>query len=73
MNETIRQVAHQHLDGTEITPNLLNLIEVAIRAYDPCLSCATHATGKMPLVIETWDHNGQIAHRLARSSNGQLQ
>ena len=34
---------------------LLNHIEVAIRAYDPCLSCATHALGKMPLTVELRD------------------
>jgi NAD-reducing hydrogenase large subunit len=49
MNEAIRQVARQHLDGHEPTEGLLNHIEVAIRAFDPCLSCATHALGKMPL------------------------
>ena len=49
MNEAIRTVATQYLDGHEITEGLLNHIEVAIRAYDPCLSCATHALGQMPL------------------------
>ncbi|MFH0864748.1 MAG: hypothetical protein V1904_01035 [Bacteroidota bacterium] len=34
-----------------------NAVEVAIRAYDPCLSCATHALGKMPLDIKLFDHN----------------
>jgi NAD-reducing hydrogenase large subunit len=52
MNEAIRQVARQYLDGRETTEGLLNHIEVAIRAFDPCLSCATHALGKMPLVVE---------------------
>jgi NAD-reducing hydrogenase large subunit len=35
-----------------ITEGMMNAVEVAIRAYDPCLSCATHALGKMPLIIE---------------------
>jgi coenzyme F420-reducing hydrogenase alpha subunit len=43
MNEAIREVAREHLDGHEPTEALLNHIEVAIRAFDPCLSCATHA------------------------------
>ena len=51
MNESIRQVASSYLDGNQLTESLLNQIEVAIRAYDPCLSCATHAIGKMPLEI----------------------
>ena len=42
MNESIRQVASTYLDGNKLTEPLLNQIEVAIRAYDPCLSCATH-------------------------------
>jgi NAD-reducing hydrogenase large subunit len=55
MNEAVRQVAREHLCGREITEGLLNHIEVAIRAYDPCLSCATHALGKMPLEVELLD------------------
>jgi NAD-reducing hydrogenase large subunit len=48
-----------YIDGVpEITEGLLNRIEVAIRAYDPCLSCATHALGKMPLKVSLFDHNG---------------
>ena len=47
MNEAVRTVALQHLDGREITEGLLNHVEVAIRAYDPCLSCATHALGRI--------------------------
>ena len=46
-------------DG-EITECLLNRVEVAIRAYDPCLSCATHAMGQMPLSIELYDSAGTL-------------
>lgn len=58
MNEAIRAVARDEFDGREITEGLLNRIEVAIRAYDPCLSCATHALGAMPLVVEAVRPNG---------------
>lgn len=58
MNESIRHVANQYLDGNEITEPLLNQLEVAVRAYDPCLSCATHALGKMPLEVTLLDHQG---------------
>jgi hypothetical protein len=51
MNEAVRSVARQFLDGRELTEGLLNHIEIAIRAYDPCLSCATHALGRMPLDV----------------------
>lgn len=66
MNEAIREVARQHLDGHEPTPGLLNHIEVAIRAFDPCLSCATHALGKMPLAVEIRDATGALVERLVR-------
>jgi NAD-reducing hydrogenase large subunit len=66
MNEAIREVARQYLDGHEPTPGLLNHIEVAIRAFDPCLSCATHALGKMPLVVEIVDAGGTLVERLVR-------
>lgn len=66
MNEAIRQVARQHLDGHEPTEGLLNHIEVAIRAFDPCLSCATHALGKMPLAVEILDASGALVERLVR-------
>jgi NAD-reducing hydrogenase large subunit len=66
MNETIREVARQYLDGHEPTEGLLNHIEVAIRAFDPCLSCATHALGKMPLAVEIVDASGALVERLVR-------
>ena len=67
MNEAIRHVARRYLHGREITEGLLNHIEVAIRAYDPCLSCATHALGKMPLLVELRDVEGRLLHQLSRS------
>jgi NAD-reducing hydrogenase large subunit len=60
MNRAVQKVARDHLSGVEITEGLLNRVEVAIRAYDPCLSCATHALGQMPLTVELLDHAGQI-------------
>lgn len=71
MNESIRQVASRYLDGRKLTEQLLNLIEVAIRAYDPCLSCATHAMGKMPLIVELMNENNELLDRLVKSSRGQ--
>lgn len=66
MNEAVRKVATQYLDGREITEGLLNHIECAIRAYDPCLSCATHALGKMPMTVELIDAGGELVHSLSR-------
>ncbi|MBI5753109.1 MAG: Ni/Fe hydrogenase subunit alpha [Hydrogenophilales bacterium] len=72
MNEAIRQVARQYIDGRKITEGLLNYIEVAIRAFDPCLSCATHALGKMPLQVELIDAGGAPADRLTKSASGEI-
>ncbi|MEW5889048.1 MAG: Ni/Fe hydrogenase subunit alpha [Pseudomonadota bacterium] len=66
MNEAIRQVALKYLDGRTITEGLLNHIEVAIRAFDPCLSCATHALGRMPLRVELVDADGKVVGSLSR-------
>ncbi len=67
MNRAVRKVAEDHLSGkSELTEGLLNHVEVAIRAYDPCLSCATHALGRMPLVVELVDAQGNTIDRKAR-------
>lgn len=58
MNRAVKQVAMTDLSGREITEGLLNHIEVAIRAFDPCLSCATHALGQMPLIVTIEDADG---------------
>ncbi len=66
MNRSVRRVAEDYLVGTEITEPLLNLVEVAIRAYDPCLSCATHAIGQMPLRVTLFDSDGNILDEKVR-------
>jgi NAD-reducing hydrogenase large subunit len=73
MNEAVRAVAATSFDGREVSEGLLNHIEVAIRAYDPCLSCATHALGQMPLRIETVDAGGQVIDVLCRHDDGRLE
>lgn len=73
MNESIRQVASHYLSGNQLTEPLLNQIEVAIRAYDPCLSCATHAMGKMPLEISLFDDNNRLVDRLEKRVTGNIQ
>ncbi|MBF0220446.1 MAG: nickel-dependent hydrogenase large subunit, partial [Gammaproteobacteria bacterium] len=73
MNESIRQVANRYLNGQQLDERLLNLIEVAIRAYDPCLSCATHALGKMPLQLELVNRHGERIAALQRNSNGEFE
>lgn len=70
MNRAVTSVAKTFLDGQEITEGLLNHVEVAIRAYDPCLSCATHALGQMPLDVELRDAAGRLVARRVKDSRG---
>jgi len=72
MHETVRAVAGQYFDGREVTEGLLNHIEVTIRAFDPCLSCATHAVGAMPLVVQVLDAQGRRCGGLQRDGDGRL-
>ena len=67
MNEAVRSVAKEYINGQEITEGLLNHIEVAIRAYDPCLSCATHALGQMPLDVTLLAADGSVLDRVQKS------
>jgi NAD-reducing hydrogenase large subunit len=73
MNEAVRTVAREELSGHEITEPLLSRIETAVRAYDPCLSCATHALGQMPLVVTLQDSSGAVLDTLVRDGDGHLQ
>jgi NAD-reducing hydrogenase large subunit len=69
MNRAVTKVAKDHFTGKhEIPEGLLNHIEVAIRAYDPCLSCATHAVGGMPLIVELFDASGEVVARRVRNA-----
>jgi NAD-reducing hydrogenase large subunit len=61
MNRAVQWVAQNVLDQQqEITEGMLNQVEVAIRAFDPCLSCATHSMGQMPLILTVLDATGKV-------------
>ncbi len=66
MNRAVTRVARDYLSGVKITEGLLNHVEVAIRAYDPCLSCATHAIGKMALTVELMSADGVLLDSASR-------
>jgi NAD-reducing hydrogenase large subunit len=67
MNRAVQWVAMNVINGKrEITEGMLNRVEIAIRAYDPCLSCATHAIGRMPLAVELYDAAGELIDRKTR-------
>ncbi len=60
MNRGVLQVARQFVHGSKITEGMLNRVEAVIRAFDPCLSCSTHADGRMQLAVELHAHNGEL-------------
>lgn len=72
LQETVAAVAARYFDGREVSEGLLNHIEVAIRAFDPCLSCATHALGSMPLEVRLQDARGAPRGGLGRDSDGRV-
>jgi NAD-reducing hydrogenase large subunit len=66
MNEAVLQIARHYVDGRRISEGMLNRVEAGIRAFDPCLSCSTHAFGAMPLRIELLDRSGAVLHEIVR-------
>jgi NAD-reducing hydrogenase large subunit len=58
MSQAVDNVARGYIQGGDIPEGVLNRVEGAIRCYDPCLSCSTHAIGRMPVVVEVYDHEG---------------
>jgi NAD-reducing hydrogenase large subunit len=66
MNKTVTQIAQHFIHGNEIQEGLLNRVEAGIRAFDPCLSCSTHAAGQMPLHIELIDAKGTVVNEVYR-------
>jgi NAD-reducing hydrogenase large subunit len=60
MNRAVELVAREYVDGRQLREGMLNRVEAAIRCYDPCLSCSTHAVGQMPLVVELRDRKGIV-------------
>ncbi|MCS7047810.1 MAG: Ni/Fe hydrogenase subunit alpha [Verrucomicrobiae bacterium] len=66
MNRAVRAVAKKYVKAQRLQEGMLNRVEAAIRCYDPCLSCATHAVGQMPMRIELVDANGQVIDTLSR-------
>jgi NAD-reducing hydrogenase large subunit len=66
MNRSITDVAKQYVKGKDIKEGMLNRVESAIRCYDPCLSCSTHAIGAMPMIIELCDASGDVIKRFER-------
>jgi NAD-reducing hydrogenase large subunit len=60
MNRGVLQVARHFVQGNHLTEGMLNRVEAVIRAFDPCLSCSTHAAGRIALEVELRGHDGAL-------------
>jgi len=60
MNRAVSEVAREFIKDGKVTEGILNRVEVAIRCYDPCLSCSSHALGHMPLEITICEPGGSV-------------
>jgi F420-non-reducing hydrogenase large subunit len=68
INMSIEKAAKSLIHKGKVSDGLLNMIEMAFRAYDPCHACATHSLpGGMPLEVNIYDPNGDLVIRLERS------
>ncbi len=66
MNHSVKLVAKEYIHAGEIREGLLNRVEGAIRCYDPCLSCSTHALGQMLLKIQVYSAAGELLDEVQR-------
>ncbi len=66
MSNAVDSVAKTYVKGPNVTEGMLNRVEAAIRAYDPCLSCSTHAVGQMPIKLEIINPAGELINTITR-------
>jgi NAD-reducing hydrogenase large subunit len=66
MSNAVDSVAKTYVKGPDIHEGMLNRVEAAIRAYDPCLSCSTHAVGQMPIQVDIVGPDGTLVKTLKR-------
>jgi NAD-reducing hydrogenase large subunit len=66
MTEAVDSVAKTYITGGTVREGMLNRVEAAVRAHDPCLSCSTHAVGQMPIQIEVLDSRGEALQTITR-------
>ncbi len=66
MNKTVEQAALRFVNPKALTEEMLNRVEAGIRCYDPCLSCSTHALGRLALEVVVLNPDGEVLSRLAR-------
>jgi len=64
IGRSVQQVSEHFIDGTKLTEGMLNRVSAVVRAYDPCLSCSTHASGLLAMQIRLLDADGAVLDEL---------
>jgi len=64
IGHSLRQVSEHFVDGTHLQEGMLNRVSAVVRAYDPCFSCSTHASGQIEMTIELRDARGTVLDRI---------
>jgi NAD-reducing hydrogenase large subunit len=64
INRAVEQVSKRFIDGTRLKEGMLNRVSAVVRAYDPCLSCSTHAAGQAALHIQLHGPDGAVVDEL---------
>ncbi|HEY3439968.1 MAG TPA: Ni/Fe hydrogenase subunit alpha [Paludibaculum sp.] len=65
INKSIQQVAERFVDGNQFQEGMVNRVSAVVRAYDPCLSCSTHALGQTPMQMRLYGADGQMLDEVA--------
>ena len=64
---SVKKAASSFIKGGKISEGLLNLVEIAFRAYDPCLGCATHSfPDEMPMIVRVYDKERNLIQEIRR-------
>jgi NAD-reducing hydrogenase large subunit len=64
MDRAVEQVSRHFIDGNKLQEGMLNRVSAVIRAFDPCLSCSTHALGTVALRIQLLAPGGELLDEL---------
>ena len=65
IGRSVQQVAEHYVDGAKLNEGMLNHVSAVVRAYDPCLSCSTHADGSPAMKIQLLDAEGHLLDEVA--------
>ena len=66
IGKSVQQVSEHFVKGMKLQEGMLNRVSAVVRAYDPCLSCSTHAVGEIALRIQLLSRDGEVVDEIYR-------